>query len=196
MPRPFIKSQVLTLASFGSEFGTTSGSIPSLSLLDQTGAEDDPARYVSFQTPNTSYLGYQSYYLPNDTRPDLISTMLLQVNFKAPASSTQTWIWSVYDWNTNLWIKLGDSIGANTDQWRTLLFKFRVPQRYISPRGEIRIELRSNDASHDAKIDYEAIHITYLSIPAMPTPVVPIVTSQRPGIFSAPTATPGPVLNP
>jgi hypothetical protein len=187
-----MRSQALTPLSLITETGTMIGSLPSLSLLDQTGTEDNPARYVSIQTPNTAYLGYQSFSLPNDARPDLISTMLLQVNFKAPDSSTQIWNWSVYDWKTNLWIKLGDSIGANTDQWRTLLFRFRVPQRYISPRGEIRIELRSNDASHDAKIDYEAIHITYVSIPATPTPVVPIVTSQRPGIFSAPTVTPNP----
>ena len=124
--------------------------------------------------------------------------MLMQVNFKGPISSSQTWTWSVYDWNTKQWIKLGDTIGAKADLWQTLLFRIRYPWRYSSPVGEIRIQLRSNNANGDAKIDYEALHITYLSIPIPVAPIlaVPTVTPLRPGISSAPTATPSPVLNP
>jgi len=196
-PRPFIKSQMLTHASLTTQYGTTSGSLSSLGLLDQNGADDNPAAYVSFQTPGSSYLGYRSFYLPNDTHSKLISTMLLQVNFKGPASSSQTWAWSIYDWSTKQWIKLGDTIGVNANQWQTLLFRIRYPWRYSSPVGEIRIQLKSNNANGDVKIDYEAIHITYLSISATPTPVVvPAVTPHRPGISSAPTATPSPTLNP
>jgi photosystem II stability/assembly factor-like uncharacterized protein len=190
-PRPVLKSQALTPVSLTTDFGTTSGSLSSLSLLDQTGVDDDPAAYVSFQTPSTVYLGYQSFTLPSEVRSNLISTMLLQVNFKGSVSSTQTWTWSIYDRQTGMWIKLGDSIGANTDQWRTLLFRIRVPHRYILRGREIHIQLKSNNSDGDAKMDYEGIHITYLSIPAVPTPVVPTVPPKRPGIFSVP-ATPGP----
>ena len=191
-PRPFMKSQVLTPTSLTTQLGTTSGSLASLGLLDQTGAEDNPAAYVSFQTSGSSYLGYQSFYLPDVTRPSLISSMLLQVNIKGSASPEQTWTWSIYDWNTQQWNKLGDSIGTTADQWNSLLFKIRAPWRYVSAGREIRIELKSSNANGDAKIDYEAINITYLSIPAGPTPVLPAVTPQRPGIFSAPTRTPRP----
>ena len=190
-PRPVMKSQALTPASLTTQYGATSGSISSLSLLDQTGADDNPAAYISFQTPNTLYLGYRSFSMPDDSRSNLISTMLLQVNFKSP-SSTQIWTWSVYDWNKDLWIKLGDSIGVTVDQWETLLFRIPNPQGFVSPRGEIRIQLRSSNGDANAKIDYEALHITYLSIPVTPTPMTPVATPKRPGIFSVPMSTPGP----
>ncbi|NWG07050.1 MAG: DUF1906 domain-containing protein [Chloroflexi bacterium] len=189
-PRPVMRSDALTPASVTTQLGVTGGSVPSLSLFDQTGVEDDPAAYLSFQTPSTYYLGYQSFFLPEETQSRLVSTMLLQVNFKGPAS--QVWTWSIYDWGKNLWVKLGDSIGATPGQWNSLLFRIRSPKRYISPGREIRIQLKSNNANGDAKIDYEALHITYVSVPATPAPVTPVATPKRPGIFSAPTSTLGP----
>ena len=182
-----LKSGILTPASLVTQFGTTDGSLPSLGLLQQNGLDDHPAAYVAFQTNGTSsHYAYKSYYLPADTRANLISTMLLQVNFKGPASATQVWTWSMYDWNTNLWIKMGDSIGTSPDQWNTLVFRVRNVQRYVSPGGEMRIQLRSSNANGVAKVDYEALHITYLSLPATPTPYAPPVAPPRPGVFSVP----------
>ena len=196
IPKPVLKSEALTPISSTTQSGITDGSLSSLSLLEQSEANDNPAAYVSFQTPNRVYMGYQSFTLPVDAQSRLISTALLQVNFKGPASSTQMWTWSIYDWTSNLWIKLGDSIGTTADQWNTLLFRIPHPQRYVSSGHEIRIQLRSNNANGDAKIDYEALHITYLSVPAASTPVTPVSTPKRPGISSVPTSTPSPVLNP
>ena len=189
---PFLKSQILTPALCTAQFGTTNGSSSSLSLLDQSGAEDNPDAYISFQTPTTLYVGYQSFLLPEDAQTKLISTILVQVNFKGPASSTQVWTWSVYDWSTGLWIKIGDSIGTDPDEWQTLIFRIRQPWKYVSTGREIRIQLRSNNANGDAKIDYEALHATYLSNPATPIPATPVITPKRPGIYSAPTSTPRP----
>ncbi len=191
--RPVMKSQVLTPLSLTTDFGTTSGSLPSLGLIQQSGAEDNPDTYISFQAPNTGYLGYQSFYLPSTVRSNLISTMLLQVNFKGSASSTtQTWTWSIYDGLTGMWIKLGDSIGTTDGQWNPLMFRIRIPRRYILSGREIRIQLKSNNADGDAKLDYEGIHITYLSIPATPSPVQSKVPQKRPGILSVPAVTPQP----
>ena len=184
--RPFMRSQFLTPASLTSDFGTTLGSLPSLGLLQQTGAEDDPAAYVSFQTPNTVYMGYQSFSLPSDARTDLIASMLLQVNFKGEASTL--WTWSAYDWKSAQWIPLGNSIGAKAGMWKTLLFPIRTPWRFISSHGEIRIQLKSNNASGDAKVDYEALHLTYLSIPATVTPLP--TSSYKKGAPFPPTSTP------
>ena len=184
--RPFMRSQILTPASLTSDFGTTLGSLPSLGLLQQTGAEDDPAAYVSFQTPNTVYMGYQSFTLPPDARTNLIASMLLQVNFKGEASTL--WTWSAYDWKSAQWIPLGNSIGAKAGMWKTLLFPIRTPWRFISSHGEIRIQLKSNNASGDAKVDYEALHLTYLSIPATVTPLP--TSSYKKGAPFPPTSTP------
>ena len=161
-------------------------------MRNRPSCRNNLAAYVTFQTPNSLYFGYRSFTLPTDIQPNLISTMLLQVNFKGPASSAQTWTWSIYDWNSKLWIKLGDSVGTTANEWNSLLFRLPAPKRYISPTKEIRIQLRSNNVNGDAKVDYEALHITYLSPPATPTPVTPLVTPKRPGIFSAPTSTPSP----
>ena len=190
--RPVMQSQALTPTSLTTQFGTTSGSLSSLSLLNQTGAEDNPAAYVSFQTGNTAYVGYQSFILPEDALTRTLSTALLQVNFKGPVSSTQTYAWSIYDPTSNLWIKLGDSLGTEADQWQSLVFRIRQPWRYVSAGREIRIQLRSNNADGDAKVDYEALHITYLAVPAVPTLVTPLIPPNRPGIFSVPISTPRP----
>ena len=185
-PKPVMKSDALTPTALTSDFGTTNGSLPSLSLLQQTGADDDPAAYVSFQTPNTVYMGTQSFLLPADARADLIASMLLQVNFKG--ASSQVWTWSIYNWRSGLWIELGDSIGTAPDQWSTRLFKISNPRLYVSSRGEIRIQLKSDNASGDAKIDYEALHLTYLSIPATATPL-PTPSYKKGGAY-IPTPTP------
>jgi len=190
-----LNSKIVTPSLLVNQNGATNGSIPSLGLLQQSGTDDTPGAYMAFQTPNSTYIGYQSFTLPSDMQPSLISTMLMQINFKGPASSTQTWTWSIYNWNTKMWIKLGDTIGTSADQWNTLTFRIQNPSRYISPGKEIRIQLRSNNANGDAMIDYEALHITYLPYTPAPTQPAPIVPATRPGIFSTsstPTPTPAP----
>ena len=193
--RPVLKSKALHPSSWNTQSGTTDGSSSNLNLLDQTGTDDNPAAYISFQTPDGMYLGYQSFSLPQGTQAKLISTMLLQLNVKTPATSTQVWTWSIYDPTSNLWIKVGDSLGTEADQWQSLVFRIRQPWRYVSSGNEIRIQLKSNNAEGDARVDYEALHVTYLSIPIL-TPVAPTVSPNRPGIFSlpnlVPTATPKP----
>jgi hypothetical protein len=185
-----MRSQALTPSSLDTQLGMTGGSLSSLSLLDQTGAEDNPAAYISFQTPETVYAGYRSFFLPEDARTRTISNALLQVHFKGGDSTI--WSWSIYDWNSNLWIKLGDSTGAEADQWQDMIFRIRQPWRIVSSQKEIRVQLRSNNANGDAKVDYEAIHITYLSNPALPTPYAPPILPVRPGIFSVPLSTSDP----
>ncbi len=121
--------------------------------------------------------------------------MLLQVNFKVPASSSQVWTWSIYNPTTNMWIKVGDTLGVEADQWQSITFRINQPSKYVSPTNEIRIQLSSNNADGDIKIDYEALHITYLSIPVISTNIAPVVPSNRPGISSVlnvPIATPRP----
>ncbi|MFT3892413.1 MAG: Ig-like domain-containing protein [Anaerolineales bacterium] len=188
MQNPFLKSGALYSDSLTSQFGTTSGSPSSLNLFDQSGTQDNPDAYVSFQTlEDTFYLGYQSFTLPEDAQAKLVSTMLLQVNFQAPASPHQVWTWSIYNWSTGMWIPIGDTVGTTPNEWQTLLFHIRQPRRYISAAGEVRIQLLSENTGGAVKIDYQALHITYLSFPATATPEAPLITSDRPSIFSVPS---------
>ncbi|NWG07051.1 MAG: hypothetical protein HXY35_10260 [Chloroflexi bacterium] len=151
----------LNVTALKSTKGKTNGSIPSLGLLQQKGKADDPAAYVTFQTPNSAYLGYQSFFLPADVSPSSVTSMTLEVNYKAPKPSAQVWTLSIYDWKSKKWVKLGDTKNIlNSTEW--LAYSLKVPnfQRYISSGKEIRIQLKSNNANGDLKVDYEVIKIT------------------------------------
>src|SRR5258708_28356885 len=44
--------------------GTTDGApVGNLDVLDQTGTDDDPGKYVTFMTPAINYKGYRRYFL-------------------------------------------------------------------------------------------------------------------------------------
>lgn len=83
-----------------------------------------------------------------------------------------------------MWIKLDDTIGTEADRWNDLNFRIFNISRYMSPSHEIRIRLQSGNASYDAKIDYEALHITYRPLAVTPTVTAPAVPALRPGIAS------------
>ncbi len=191
---PSQKSEAIFPAFLTTQSGSVSGSVSSLGLIQQNGADDDPSAYVRFQTPGKAYMGYKSFFLPGNAQPVNISSMLLQVNFKGPAASTQTWTWAIYDWTTGVWVKLGDNIGSQADQWNALIFHITSIARYVSPAREIRIRLFSNNQSDDAKIDYQALHVTYEPVEPTPTPAMPTPLSTKakytfPATYT-PTATP------
>lgn len=184
-PRPVMQSLALTPTSLTTQSGTTNGSLSSLSLFDQAGTEDNPAAYVSFLSPDSGYVGVQTFQLPGDAQPMSISKALLQINYKGSGSPPQAWVWSIYDPTSDLWITLGDSLHVETGPWQSLVFRIPKLWRYISADHQIRIQVRSSRVVGTAKIDYEAIHITYLSDTVTPAITAPAVPSRRPGISSS-----------
>ncbi|MFT3894363.1 MAG: S8 family serine peptidase [Anaerolineales bacterium] len=183
-----LQSKALMPDLLVTQIGSTSGSLSRLSLLEQTGSDDNPDAYVTFQTPDSVYLGYQTFHLPRDASPSRISTMLLQVNFKGSGSTSQIWTFSVYDWNSKMWIPVGDTIGLEVNRWNELTFSIRRPARYISPGGEIQIRLSSNVGTRDAKLDYESLHITYRPLAVSSSNDALAVPVERPGIVSFSTS--------
>jgi len=180
---PYLRSEILKPELLDTQHGSVVGSLDSLSLLEQNGFNDDPSAYVVFSPAGSSYIGYQSFYLPLNLHPSNVSNILLQINYKDPNPS-QIWIWSVYSWKSKKWVKLGDAAGGDT-QWSTLLFRINNSWQYISSANEIRIQLSSNNVTSGVKIDYEALHVTYKSSEPLSEPVVPTVPPNRPGIASA-----------
>ena len=178
-------SVIVAPSSLIAQSGSTNGLNSSLGFFEQNGTDDDAGTYVLFQTPGVVFVGHRSFHIPDDIQTSLISNALLQVNVNGPASSTQIWTWSIYDWNSNLWIKLGDTIGSTADQWNSMTFSIRNIQNYISPTREVRIQLRSSNDINDLKMDYEALHLTYRSVTITPTPSAPSMPTGRPGIASA-----------
>jgi hypothetical protein len=113
-----------------------------------------------------AYIGYQSFYLPGNVNASSLSAMTLEFNYRAPRPSTQIWSVSIYDWKAKKWIKLGDtSTILTSSEW--LYYTFTLPNfpRYISSGNEIRVQLRSNNATEDLKVDYEVIKITTGTLP-------------------------------
>jgi hypothetical protein len=178
----FSSSAIINSTSLHTLGGSDAGDIANLGYFEQVGPEDNPSTYVNFQTLETIYLGYRSFYLPTDIQTDLISSALLQVNINSPGAPDQIWTWSVYDWNSQMWIKLGDSIGATPNEWSSMVFTLRNIRRVISSNGEIRVQLRSSNANHDLKVDYEALHLTYRPLTTKPTLPAPSTPPNRPGI--------------
>jgi len=189
-------SQVLAPLSLTTLGGATSGSLPALGLLEQSNTDDNPSTYLSFSTPSVIYSGYTTYQLPLEILPNKISALLLQVNFKGPADSTQLWTWSVFNWKSQLWIKVGDTLGTQPNVWNDITFRLRNFSPFISSSRQIRIRLQSNNANADAKLDYQAIHVTY--IPVAPTATRSIATSAptKDVLVLPTTVTPSPTLTP
>ncbi len=184
-------SLAISPLSVVTSYGSTNGSLSALGALDQSGTDDTPASYVAFQTPSTTpYLGYSSFQLPPQVRPDLISSSLLQINFNGPPHTQQVWSWAIYNWTTGQWNKVGDTIGVNPNTWDTLLFRITAFTRYVSPSREISIQLTSNNTNGDAKVDYLALHFTYLPITPTKTPITATVLGTKPAVTYAITYTP------
>lgn len=188
VPPPSSSFGVIAPAALKNVVGKISGSRSSLGLLQQKGTEDDPAAYVTFQTPKKAYVGYQTFYLPGDVSVSSVSSMTLELNYKAAAPINQTWTVSIYNWKTKKWVKLGSTTNMlKATQWVSKAFTVANFQRYISSGKEIRIQLRSNNPKGDLKVDYEVIKITS---PSLPTVIYTPTTVYTP--TDTPTPTPIP----
>jgi len=135
-------------------------------------------------------MGYKSFFLPTDAQAGMISSMLLQVNFKGPSSTAQIWAWSIYDWSSRRWIRVGDTVGTPANEWNTLIFRIQNFTKYISLSREIRVRLSSNNQTNDARLDYQAIHITYEPVQPTPTQVIPTAVPTKPKYNFPATYTP------
>ncbi|MFT3892403.1 MAG: hypothetical protein QM730_12275 [Anaerolineales bacterium] len=185
-------SGIMSPATIKNTRGTTSGSLSSLSLLQQQGAADDPAAYVTFKAPRKGYVGYQSFVLPASITPSSISSVQLDLNYKAARPSNQTWTISIYNWKTKKWVKIGATVNMrNAREWVTKSFTIANFQRYVSSGNEVRIQLTSNNGNGDLKVDYEVITVTVGSAP-QPAPTfttVPVNSVLQPAETFTPIPT-------
>lgn len=145
------------------------GAVSALWVLDQTRTQDAPGSYVIFTTPGHTYKGFRTYMMPSTILRSSVSGLQVRVNYKGPAASTQTWAWYAWNWNLSAWKRIGTNAAAAAGRWTALRFSVSGPRAYINgATGEIRIRLVSSNASGNAKLDYEAILLSYTGTP---TPV-------------------------
>lgn len=160
---------IVTPFSIKNTQGSVSGTVASLAVQDQSGTDDTPSAYVLFKTPGKKYIGFRLFSLPAEIRAKLVSSAVLHVNFKGPAATQQVWTWSIYNWKAGRWIRLGNSSTATADSWNTLSFPIANIVPYVNGTNKVRIRIASSNARADAKLDYEALHITYEPATATPT---------------------------
>jgi hypothetical protein len=156
-------SQTLRPVSIVTLNGSTGGQpVSNLAVMDQTGTQDDPTKYVTFSSSKTIYNGYRQYVLPTTIPPSTVSAMTVRVNYKGSMSKTQIWTWSLFNWSTNSWVKIGTNAAAQANIWSLLTFNAASPARFIRSTGEIRLLLTSSNAAGGAKLDFESINIAYI----------------------------------
>jgi hypothetical protein len=107
---------------------------------------------------------------------------LLQVNF-LKSDPTQIWTWSIYNWTTKLWIPIGDSVGVPVQKWNSLIFPISSVSNYISPVREVRVQLRSSNSGSNVKLDYEALHLTYVPITPTATSLIATALPTKPAMY-------------
>jgi hypothetical protein len=166
-PQQSLESQaVITLSptSYVTLTGSSGGqSVTNLNVQDQSGSQNDFSKYVEFTTPGTAkYVGYRSYNVPASVNLSALTTLQVKANFLGPAATDQRWTWRIYNWVSKSWVSLGDNTGGSWSAWKTFSFNTSgTLSNYISSSREIRIWLRSSNASDDADLDYEAVVITH-----------------------------------
>ena len=189
-------AQVIPVEEIVTHYGNVVGSTSALGDLDQTGSDNEPGKFILFSATNVPYYGYAVFSLSGQVQADKIAAALLQVNFNGPPHSVQTWTWYIHDWTTDMWHKLGDSIGTQSGQWNMLIFRISSPARYVSPGGEIQIRLTSDRKNNSAKVDYEALHITYIPVTPTATRPAPTLAVTKAGYVFPITFTPLPTNTP
>src|SRR5688572_22053493 len=155
-------------ASYTTLTGTDGGQrVTALHVRDQSGVQNDWDRYVEF-TPEGGrhYDGYRRYFVPAHVSTAAITGLTIRTHFLGPDKTTQRWTWSVYNWRTRAWVVMGDNAAATS--WSWTLLKFRAGGTladYVrADTREIRVRLRSVDASDSADLDSEGVVLTVAEV--------------------------------
>jgi hypothetical protein len=172
-----VTEDTLTPGAITDLVGRHTGSVYALGVKDQTGTANDPSKYVQFGVPTgQNYRGYRSYYLPSSVNPSKITTITMISNVFGPSSATDEFTWSIYNWTTSSYEKLGNQNNCGgtagrfpcmADQhsfaaWKWIQYNVigRPLVNYInSHTREIRVQLASANESSYINMDYESISI-------------------------------------
>lgn len=148
---------------------TTTGSIgggqtvTNLVVSDQTGSQDNWAKYVEFSPAGSNpYNGYRTYTVPGTVTPSSVTAIQISTKYRGPATASQTWTWSLYNWTTAAWTNVGTNATApDWGAWKALTFASPASASvFVSSAGAIRVRLLSSNASDSANLDYESLLVT------------------------------------
>jgi endo-alpha-1,4-polygalactosaminidase (GH114 family) len=154
--------------------GSHTGDVAALAVRDQSGAEDDPSKYVRFGAPGESYAGFRVYTLPTEVSPSSITTITLMANYHGPIVSRDEFTWSIFDWVARKWVRLGNQNHCGGDagtqqwpcndlsnlKWKNIQYNAigSLPRYVNGSSGRIRIRLASRGLG-GAKLDFESLSV-------------------------------------
>lgn len=151
----------LTPTAIVDQIGASAGNVASLAIQDQSGTQNDSAKYVLFTTSGSDYQGYRRYFVPKSISPRWIISLRIRANYFGPDKTSQIWSWQGFDWTQKTWVKIGDNNNAVPNQWTILTFNAMSAARFVNSNGEMRLQLLSGNAAYDAKLDYETLTVKY-----------------------------------
>jgi hypothetical protein len=121
------------------------------------------------------YSGYQSFLVPSTILPSSVTTITLLANVLAPVSTSDEWDWSIYNWTTASYEKLGtqNHCGGPTGRfvctddsssfldWRWNQYNaLGTKSSYINASTrEIRIQLASTNGTSHINVDWAAVKV-------------------------------------
>ena len=173
---PATSASAATTVISPSSITSTKGSVASggvvgnLAVKDQSGTQDNFAKYVEFDTVSAGYAGYRQYQVPTSIAPSSVTAIQVDANYRGPSHSEQVWTWSLYNWSTSSWSTLGSNSGASSWTWKA--FTFAAPSSassYVSSAGLVRVRISATNGYDNALLDYEAITVTSGSTPPADT---------------------------
>jgi hypothetical protein len=154
--------------------GSHAGDVSALAVQDQSGTQDEPTKYVRFGTPGETYAGYRNYTLPTAVSPSDVTTITLMANYHGPIVSRDEFTWSIFDWSTRTWARLGNQNHCggdtgttqwpcndlNSARWKNIQYNATGTLfDYVNGTdGMIRIRLAS-DGTGCAKLDHESLSV-------------------------------------
>ncbi len=155
--------------------------VSNLAVKDLSGTTDGWNRYVEFKG---RYSGYPTYTVPDRMPVASISGAQVQVNYRGPATQTQTWTFQLYDWSAGGWATVGTNASApDWGAWKLLTFNVTgTLAGYVSPTRAMWLRLVANNSRDAADIDYAAIVVS--------------TGGSQPPITAAPSPTAPPVVTP
>ena len=172
-----VTATILSPSSITDVVGSHTGSVDALATKDQTGKENNSSKYVQFGVPSgQTYQGYRSYYLPGSIDPKKITTITLISNVFGPSSQDDEFAWSIYDWSTSAFERLGNQnncggatgrFACKADQHSFVVWKWiqynvtgRPLSNYVNrSTREIRVQLASGNSSSYIDMDYESVSV-------------------------------------
>lgn len=144
---------------------TASGSVgggqtaANLAVQDQSGTASDWNKYVEFSGKYSGYLGYTA---PGSVSPASVTGISASIDYRGPATATQTWTFSLYNWATGAWTAIGTNAAApDWGSWKVLTFTASgTVSNYLSSTGQIRLQLSAGNNADAADIDYAGLALT------------------------------------